>query len=553
MTGPYLPLELVSVSLRLLPVLFSVLVKTSILLALAFVLQRLMKTRLCPAAACAVADLHWRQPPDPAAVPGRAPVPAGSRHLPAAGPIAGLSSTVVLASGGFSTGGVSAYVDMPPVAAEAWRQATIGATWPGLWPPLVLALVAAGALWGWLRMLGGRVRLARGVRRAQRGAAGRAQRGAVRRAQRVERLTRELSRRVGIRREVSVVECESATTSLTRGILHPLIVLPPAMRTWPEARVRSVLLHELCHVKRGDSLSLSIAYGICSLLWFVPPIWAACSRLCLEQEKACDAAVIESGVRRHSYAACILDAAQLCREPVLLAGPSFSGRRKKVLRDRVFAIVKGGRKMKKGVALFGFSVLLLVSTIALSAAGMESKGKILMVIRNGDPDAADFMLSQEAAVMKLRLESSGYAVVVATVDGQPARGSSFSLKADLKMADVQVADYKGFIIPCMAAGDSPIPPESVQIVKKAMAMKKPIAAQNSAVFILSQAGATKGRRFAIEADLASWVKDGTYSGIGVVQDANLVTSGTCPYMAAQLGKPDGTPELVQRFVALIGS
>jgi hypothetical protein len=51
-------------------------------------------------------------------------------------------------------------------------------------------------------------------------------------------------------------------------------------------------------------------------------------------------------------------------------------------------------------------------------------------------------------------EDAGYPIVVATVDGQPARGPSITLKADLKMADVQVADYKGFIVPCMAAGPS---------------------------------------------------------------------------------------------------
>jgi putative intracellular protease/amidase len=91
----------------------------------------------------------------------------------------------------------------------------------------------------------------------------------------------------------------------------------------------------------------------------------------------------------------------------------------------------------------------------------------------------------------------------------------------------------------------------VAIVKKAVALKKPIAAQNSAVMILYQAGGTRGKRFAVEADLASAVKDGTYGGIGVVRDGNLVTSGTCPLMAIQLGKPDGTPELMREIIALM--
>ena len=51
--------------------------------------------------------------------------------------------------------------------------------------------------------------------------------------------------------------------------------------------------------------------------------------------------------------------------------------------------------------------------------------------------------------------------------------------------------------------------------------------------------------------MVSAVNDGTYSGIGVVQDGNLVTSGTCPLMAMQLGKPSGTQELTQKLVAMM--
>jgi hypothetical protein len=391
-----------------------------------------------------------------------------------------------------------------------------------------------------LRMFWGRLRLARSGRRGQNN-----------HARECDPTIRELARGAGITFEVRVIESERLTTPLTRGILHPEIILPAAMRNWSAASMRSVLLHELCHIRRGDSFSMGLAYWVCSLLWFVPPIWAAYSRLSVEQEKACDAAVIDSGIKRRSYATCILDAAQLCRQPARLGGLGFSGSRKKALKDRIQAIVQGGRKMKKGLGVFWLSVLLLAAAVGLSAAGAEGMGKVLMVLRQGDSEVADFMLSREAAVMKLTLESAGYSVVVATVNGEPARGSSMSLKADIKMANAQVADYRGLILPCMAAGDSPIPAESVAIVKKAMALKKPIAAQNSAVLILYQAGATRGRRFALEADLAPVVKDGTYGGIGVVQDGNLVTSGTCPYMAQQLAKPDNTPELTQMLIALM--
>jgi beta-lactamase regulating signal transducer with metallopeptidase domain/putative intracellular protease/amidase len=535
MTDLSIPPALVCFSLRLLAVLLSVIVKTSILLVLAFALQRIMKNAsprlrhalwLSSIFGCLLILVLSLAGPLFQVAP---------RPSNAAGPVAALSSALLPSSGSFLV-----QRDLPLVDTLVWRETVIRGIWPGLWPPLLLSFLAAGALWGWLQMLRGRIRLA-----------ARERQGRSSRAWGYDRSLRELSRLVGIRREIRVMECAGALTPLTHGILRPVIILPPALRAWPADRVRSVLLHELCHVKRGDSVTMAVAYWICSFLWFVPFIWPAYSRLHVEQEKECDAAVVRSGVLRQSYAACVLDAAQLCREPALLAGLSFSGRRKKVLEDRIRAIVRGGKNMKKGGALFMVSVFLLAATVFLSAAGTEGKGKVLMLLRDGNAEAADFMLSQEAAVMKLTLENAGYLVVVATLSGGPAQGSSMSLKADMKMADVQAADYMGFIVPCMAAGESPIPAESVAILKRALAAKKPIAAQNSAVLILNQAGGTRGKRFAIEADLASAVKDGTYGGIGVVRDGNLVTSGTCPLMAAQLGKPDGTAQLARDFIALL--
>jgi hypothetical protein len=135
------------------------------------------------------------------------------------------------------------------------------------------------------------------------------------------------------------------------------------MRAWSATGKRSVLLHELCHVKSGDSFVLAIAYGICSLLWFIPLIWAAYARLYQEQEKACDAAVIASGMKPRVYALCILDATQLCREPALLVGLGFSGRRRRFLKDRIKAILIGGTKMKRGFVLFGITGLLLGAVV----------------------------------------------------------------------------------------------------------------------------------------------------------------------------------------------
>jgi len=128
----------------------------------------------------------------------------------------------------------------------------------------------------------------------------------------------------------------------------------------------------LHHVRSGDSLLLAVAYAVCSLLWFIPPVWAAYARLYLEQEKACDAEVLESGVNPHSYATCIVDAAQFSREPALPAGLSFSGRRKRVLKERIMSVLKRGKHMRYGLLSFGLAVLILGATAVMSASGLDA-------------------------------------------------------------------------------------------------------------------------------------------------------------------------------------
>jgi putative intracellular protease/amidase len=201
----------------------------------------------------------------------------------------------------------------------------------------------------------------------------------------------------------------------------------------------------------------------------------------------------------------------------------------------------------------GLTVLICTLVVGQSLVA-ESKGKVLMILhRTTDSSSIDMMLTKEAAVMKSALNEAGFEVVVATASGELVKGSAESLQPNLKLVDVRVADYVGVIIPCMASDDPP-DSKSVDIVKQAWGFGIPLAAQNGGVWTLAQAGVLKGKHFAAEAENASWITaltSGTFAGIGVVVDGNVVTSGTCPYRAQERNKPDGTAELTRKFIALI--
>ena len=87
---------------------------------------------------------------------------------------------------------------------------------------------------------------------------------------------------------------------------------------------------------------------------------------------------------------------------------------------------------------------------------------------------------------------------------------------------------------------------------------KPLAAQFGSVVILAQAGVLKGKKYAFLADPlkpTAWrtvtdprFVDAIYSGRGVVQDGNIITSGICPYLEARMNYPDGTTNLTQAFI-----
>jgi bla regulator protein BlaR1 len=92
------------------------------------------------------------------------------------------------------------------------------------------------------------------------------------------------------------------------GVFRPRIVLPTDFesRYTPEERVL-ILAHERAHLRRRDTLVNGIATLSLCLFWFNPLMHWAIARLRLDQELACDAAVLAtSGVGRRRYADALL-------------------------------------------------------------------------------------------------------------------------------------------------------------------------------------------------------------------------------------------------------
>jgi beta-lactamase regulating signal transducer with metallopeptidase domain len=111
--------------------------------------------------------------------------------------------------------------------------------------------------------------------------------------------------------------CDGETGPIAWGIFRPVILLPNSAHQWTRERMQTVLLHELAHIRRRDSLTRALSQAACALYWPNPLVWMAAKELRHEAEIAADDAVIAWGIKPSTYAGELLKLAQefRAREP----------------------------------------------------------------------------------------------------------------------------------------------------------------------------------------------------------------------------------------------
>lgn len=202
------------------------------------------------------------------------------------------------------------------------------------------------------------------------------------------------------------------------------------------------------------------------------------------------------------------------------------------------------------------AVLLACISGVTSLAEAQEKGKVLVILREGESPDLEMLFNDEVAVMRDKIEQAGFEIVVASVSGEPFAAAKTTIEPDLKLDDVNVVDYAGVMMPCLAV-DSPPAPQAIAVIKKAAAEGKPVAAQRGSVPTLAEAGVLRGKKYALgsepSTDESPAFQGARFVGTGVVQDGNVITSGVCPLAAARLELEDGTDELTRVFIDALNS
>jgi beta-lactamase regulating signal transducer with metallopeptidase domain len=237
-----------------------------------------------------------------------------------------------------------------PISAEP----AAGVGWTG--PLLAVYLVGAASLL--LRLVVGRRMLRRLWSEA----------GAPR-GQEWEQLISQLTGEMGLSRRVELRISRRPAVPMTWGTLAPKVLLPADAVEWPAERRRLVLLHELAHVARRDSLSRSLASLACALYWFHPGAWFAARRMRMEQEHAADDRVLIAGGSAQAYAHSLLHLARGIGSGQRFDQAAAMGGLYQLER-RLVSITSPARRNRPGAAFLSSSGLFAALATLVVAAGV---------------------------------------------------------------------------------------------------------------------------------------------------------------------------------------
>jgi len=183
------------------------------------------------------------------------------------------------------------------------------------------------------------------------------------------------------------------------GIISPIVVLPETLDSeLSPAEMESILIHEVVHLQRRDTLWAALQALFVSMFWFNPVVWMLSRKMSIEAEKACDERVLELTADPKNYANGLI---KTVRYAFRLQRPGFAGaatmpvlsRVKNILAHRAYAPfwVKWA-VVGTAIALVAFTS---VTTTAVAKEAGGFSGKILVFRNipswNRNPDFEDVL------------------------------------------------------------------------------------------------------------------------------------------------------------------
>ena len=191
----------------------------------------------------------------------------------------------------------------------------------------------------------------------------------------------------GIRRHLRILESKSVKVPMTWGVWAPCLVLPRAAVEWNDVDLNAALEHELAHIRNFDAARRWLGTAVSAIWWPHPLVWLASRAWRVEQERACDDAVLRSGADAGHYAAQLLTAARhaglsLSQSAAALVMAMPSGleiRLRAVVAERVNRSVLSGTSKILGACGGALSITFAAICGAQTASEPASEGKVIAI------------------------------------------------------------------------------------------------------------------------------------------------------------------------------
>ena len=214
-----------------------------------------------------------------------------------------------------------------------------------------------------------------------------------------------LRKQLGIRRSVALSISDKIGSPTQVGLLKPIVVLPTPMVELRD-QLKSILTHELIHVKRWDCLYRLLAMVGMAFYWF-NPLYHRVKHLLFEvQEQVCDDWTVTTTGNSESYADTLLNVAtQLQPRPAIALGMDMA--RPTQVMERVNRIITLGGHVTPRVGRMSALVMAVVFIGGATAIGSLSTSKVdhkdkKVVFEDGVAVTDTSDVSQRALPMKMR-------------------------------------------------------------------------------------------------------------------------------------------------------
>lgn len=180
----------------------------------------------------------------------------------------------------------------------------------------------------------------------------------------------------------AVVDCP-----VSFGVIRPTVILPMRLLEMEEEKQRTVVCHELLHIRRRDWGFVLFEELIRALLWFHPAIWWMLGRIQLSREQVVDREALRITGARQAYLQALLEFTSAGRTAMTPALPFIKQHH---LTRRVALILKED-SMTRSRLIVSLAVIcvILVATgrLAMKSAPLNSRSSFL----------AESVLLEEAA------------------------------------------------------------------------------------------------------------------------------------------------------------